>query len=259
MVVTASFARGAIRAAAERHSKAASKAYAEDRKPGGIKPPATMRRFPEWFRKCCARHEKHALLTVFGMVGRRKGRFTAHCPRFIETDKGWKVELYEIYLEASPGQLDAIGRRDLPTQISGHALERMFQRIGTINWATIRDCLAGATWFLNAVATPYLQSEWKQCAIPAERGILVGQIGEDIIHLRTFLPDSDLNSKWRSLYDDLLAFSSSNKESIDKAALASDDAAGTAFSDLLESGRHGWLKDAYMPVDDPLDDAWRCR
>lgn len=256
MVVTVSLARGAVRAAAETQSRASAEALARCDKVG-FEPPATLRRFAEWFRKQRTIHEKHALLIVFGMIGRRRGAFSAYFPHFEEIDTEWNLSIHRLHLEISPGKFDAMDQTELPAKISGHALERMFQRTNTIEWAVIRDCLAGATLFLNAVAAAYVDSGCKNCAIPAEKGMLVGQITDGILHLRTFLPDSQLNPKWQSLYDELLAFSASNRAAINSAALAPDDAAGRLFSELLKSGKRGWLFVPYVPGNDPMEDAWR--
>ena len=48
----------------------------------------------------------------------------------------------------------------------------------------IRDCLAGATLFLNAGIAAYTALGCKQCAIPAEKGLLLGQVIEDRLALR---------------------------------------------------------------------------
>lgn len=258
MVVTVSLARGAVRAAADRHSRTSAETQARIDKVG-LEPPATLRRFSEWFRKRKVIHEKDALLIAFGMVGRRKGRFSAYRPHFEEIDTDWKLRIHTLHVDFSPGQINAIEQNSLPVGISGHALERMFQRTNTIEWPVIRDCLAGATLFLNAVAGAYIKSGYKRCAIPAERGMLVGQILDGILFLRTFLPDSQLNPRWQSLYGDLLAFSTHNGDAINKAALVPDDVVGHSFGDLLKSGRHGWLERAYVPGDDPLEDAWRSK
>ena len=256
MVVTVSLARGAVRAAAEKQSRASAEVLARLDKVG-LEPPATLRRFTEWFRKRRALHEKHALLIVFGMIGRRTGAFSAYLPQFEEVDKAWNLGIHALHLEFAPDRIQAIDQAMMPARISGHALERMFQRANTIEWAIIRDCLAGATLFLSAVAAAYVDSGCKKCAIPAVKGMLVGQIADGIIHLRTFLPDSDLSPKWRSLYDELLVFSASNAEAINSAALAPDDVAGRLFGELLKSGRHGWLFQPYVPGHDLMEDAWR--
>ena len=258
MVVTESLARGAVRAAAERQSRASAAAIAQLDKVG-FEPPATLRRFAEWFRKRRAIHEKNALLIVFGMIGRRRGAFSAYLPQFEEIDKAWILGIHALHLEFSPGTILEVDQTELSAMISGHALERMFQRTNTIEWAIIRDCLAGATLFLNAVADAYIESGCHTCAIPAEKGMLVGQVADGIIHLRTFLPDSDLNPRRQSLYDELLAFSARNTEAINRVALAPDDEAGRLFGELLKSGKCGWLFQPYIPGHDPMEDAWRSK
>lgn len=256
MVVTSSLARGAVRAAAETQSRAVADALARLKK-GSLELPASLRRFARWFHKIHAMHENHALLIVFGMIGRRKGGFAAFLPQFEEIDNAWNLGISALHIEFSPGNLDAINQNELSVRISGHAIERMFQRANTIEWAVIRDCLAGATLFLSTVADAYVKTGCKRCAIPAEKGMLVGQIADEIIYLRTFLPDFQLSQKWQSLYEELLAFSANNAEAINAAVLVPDDEVVRLFGEILKSGRYGWLFQPYVPGYDLMEDAWR--
>lgn len=255
MVVTVSLARGAVRAAAERQSRLSATALAQLKKLG-YEAPATLRRYAEWFRKHQAAHEKHALLIVFGMIGRRTGAFSAYLPQFQEIDGAWNLGIHLLQFEFSPGNLQSVEMRRLPVRISGHALERMFQRTNTVEWPVIRDCLAGATLFLNAAMAAYRDSGCRRCAIPAEKGTLVGQVADGVMNLRTFLPDSNLSPKWQSLYDDLRTFAANNTEEINRAALAPDDHASRLLGEVLKLGKFRWLSLPYSPGHDPLEDAW---
>lgn len=258
MVVTASLARGVVRAAANDSSRAWENALAKLQK-HDFSPPATLRGFSKWFRTHNVIFEKYALLFVYGMVERRRGRHCVYLPDFEEIDGGWILTVSAVSLDCTPGWIGEAKKIELPGLISGHALERMFQRADTINWSIIRDCLAGATLFLNAVASAYLESGYKRCAIIAEKGLLVGQVSGGVLQLRTFLPSSNLNPKWQSLYDDLVDFSLRNKEEINNSALTQGKDAAHLFRTFLESRKHSWLQNAYVPGEDPLEEAWQSR
>lgn len=258
MVVTASLARGAVRAAAGKHSESATEAFSKLQKTG-LAVPETMRGFGAWFRKHKAMLEKDALLIVFGTTGRRRGGFCAYCPDFEELDSGWRLGIRNLHIQFSPGNIEGIDFDDLPVQISGHALERMFQRINTIQWPVIRECLAGATLFLSALAQSFVFEGTKQCAIPAERGMLVGQLEDGVLMLRTFLSDSELSQKWQVLYDDLRSFAERESKVLAAAALVPNEELGARFRCLLASRQCEWLKQPYVPGDDPYEEAWRLR
>jgi hypothetical protein len=258
MVVTASLARGAVRAAAVRHSEASEREFRR-LKEVGVRAPATLRGYREWFRNYSAMLQRDALLIVCGNIGRRKGALSAYKPSFQETDQGWNLGICELRIEFLPGQIELIDVRRLPVTISGHALERMFQRLNTIDWPVIRGCLASAALFVNAVASACLASGASQCAVPADEGLLVGQTGEDALALRTFLPASQLNPRWQSLYDGLRAFAADNSEAIRAAGLVPDEGLMRSFGEFLKRADLAWLRRPYVPGEDPLEDAWRSR
>jgi hypothetical protein len=258
MVITASFARGAVRAAVERHAEYFTR-FLDQLHREKLTPPSTLRRFPEWFRRRVAIHQRVAFLIVHGMVRRRSGVFVAFHPEFTKTDFGWNLGIYWLRFVVSPGMVDDIDRGRLPVEISGHALERMFQRTDAIEWRVIRECLAGATAFINAFASVYANSACRQCAVPAERGLLVGQIEDGTLRLRTFLPDAPLGYRWQALYDDLTRFVTANLDAINAAVLSPDDALKERFANVLRGGSHRWLTKPYVAEEDPMEDAWRSR
>jgi hypothetical protein len=258
MIVTQSLARGAVRAAAARHSEAAARAYSRLVK-SGVSAPVTLRRYGAWFRRHQGIFERDALLIALGWVSRRGGAFCAYSPAFEKSEKGWELGIRKLRIEFVPGDIVAIDEERMPVRVSGHALERMFQRINTIDWPVIRDCLAGATHFICAAGEAYASSDLRQCAIPADRGLLVGQVQDDELTLRTFLPDSQLNLKWQAIYEDLRRFRDENEKAMKQAALVPDPGLRARLRELIASGRHQWLRRAYVPGEDPLEDAWRLR
>ena len=104
-----------------------------------IRAPSTYRLFDEWFRKYRGIHEQAALLIVFGKIGRRRGAFAAFTPLFEEAGGGWDLKIRQISMKFSPGRVEQVSVESMPVTISGHALERMFQRTDSIQWPVVRD------------------------------------------------------------------------------------------------------------------------
>ena len=258
MVVTQSLAKGVVREVIRRQCETRGELIARIKKVR-IRPPSTKRRFAEWFRERVSIHEKEALLIAHGMVGRRTGAFAAYSLNFVESESDWRGRIAILYIEFSPQRIERIVSETLPVIISGHALERVFQRTESIDWKNVRDCIAGATLFANAVASAWLASGCKQCAVLAEKGMLVGHVEDDAIHLRTFLPETQLGARWEALYRDLKDFSEEHEEMINAAALGSNEDASLAFSHFLESGKHRWLFQSYVAGKDCEEVAWRAR
>jgi hypothetical protein len=256
MVVTQSLAKGAVREAMRRHIETGQDLFNRLRKTG-IEPPSTRRRYAEWFRNHAAVFEKDALLIAHSVPNRRKGAFAAYRLESLESDGDWRVKITVLRIEFSPGRMERLDTETLPVTISGHALERVFQRTDSIDWRVIRDYLAGAILFANAVGPAWLKSSSQQCAVLAEKGMLVGQVVDHALRLRTFLPETQLGVRWEALYRELNAFSAEHKQAINAAALGLRDEASIAFNQFLESGRHRWLFRPYIPGEDVEEDAWR--
>jgi len=258
VVVTQSLARGAVREAvraqSERHAALIMRLRAS-----GVRAPSTRRRFQQWFREREAIHEREALLIAYGMARRRVGAFAFYSPRFLEAAAGWNAEITRCHVEFSPGRIERCEWGALPAEISGHALERMFQRTDTIEWSVIRDCLADATLQILALAPAWIASGARQCAVLAERGMLVGQVADRKLALRTFLPGDGLAPRWASLHADLEAFAETNAQPIKQAALGAGEEAHAKILEFLADSKRRWLHHPYVPCEDPLEDAWSTR
>jgi hypothetical protein len=255
MVITQSLAKGALREVIRKQREMRQELISRIDKVG-LEPPSTKRRYAEWFRQRKAIHEKEALLIAHGMVGRRTGAFAAYSLGFVERDKDWGALISVIYIEFCSQSIVRCENDTLPVTISGHALERIFQRTDSINWSVVRDYLAGAVLFANATASAWLKSGCERCAVLAEKGMFVGQVA-DALYLRTFLPETQLAARWEALYRDLKTFSKENEQAIKTAALGSGDEASIAFEQFLKSGSHRWLFQPYIPGKDLEEDAWR--
>lgn len=258
MHITPSLAHGVLREAILSTSKRAETlANVLARKKG--RTPPTFRRFDEWFRVQRGIHEKAALLIVFGMVGRRRGAFSAFLPQFKESDGEWELDIKKLFIQFSPGCLEGFNFDRLQVTISGHALERMFQRTDSIHWAVIRDCLASATLFLNAAIPAYVAKGCKQCVIPAGKGLLVGHVTEGELRLRTFLPNSNLQPKWQSMSSSLGKAVSQQQDAFNAAVLISDEDATDGIKRLLDQPEFKILHTEYFPGVDRMEAAWRSK
>jgi hypothetical protein len=258
MVVTASLARGALRAAVERQSQTMG-VFLERMQQAGVRSPSTARRFGAWVKERQSLHERNALLILHGMVRRRSIGFAAFHPTFSERPGGWAMGILAFRIAVSPRRVESHHVQELPVEISGHALERIFQRTNEIQWNVVRDYLATATAFTNAVAGAYVASGCLQCAIPADRGLLVGQIEDRRLKLRTFLPEGDLGLRWQRLSDGLLDFEEAHRNSIHAAGITNDETVAPSFGQFLRQGHFSWLFRPYVPGEDPYQEAWRSR
>jgi hypothetical protein len=135
----------------------------------------------------------------------------------------------------------------------------MFQRTHEIQWKAIREYLASAVAFSVAVLPAYLESGCEQCAVPADRGLLVGQITDRTIRLRTFLPDTQLGLKWQALNDGLVRFAADHRDAMAAAGIQHDEELCLNFRKFLQGGRYSWLFKPYEPGTDSLEEAWRSK
>jgi hypothetical protein len=136
MVVTSSLARGLVRGTILRQSVRCNEVWARLRE-SGISAPASLRGFRQWFRTHDRMFQGRAVLIVFGFVGRRRGVFSVYMPAFCEDERGWVLMIDRLQVEFEPGRMVRIDCDRLPLTVCGHALERMFQRGETLEWADV--------------------------------------------------------------------------------------------------------------------------
>lgn len=258
MVVTPSLARGAVREAV-RVNGAKWEGMHRELQRTRIKAPPTFRRFGDWFRTYRRIHEQVSILIICGLIGRRRGALTAFNPLFIEVGQGWVLKIQRVSLEITPGRVERFDSELLPVTIDGHALERMFQRTDSIKWSVVRDCLATAIMFMNTAIHAYGEAGCKQCALPAEKGLLVGEVVEGELALNTYLSATTLQPKWDKLLSDINIFGINQKDLIHVSALTGNVDAGVALTTVLGAGKHKWLLDPYARGVDRMEEAWRSR
>ncbi len=258
MVVTSSLARGLVRETVSTQSRRCAQAW-EALRESRLRAPATFRGFRKWFAERERVFQTKAILIAHGTVGRRRGVFSVYMPAFRDDEEGWVLEIDRFSVEFEPGLIHSFTVGRLPLTVSGHALERMFQRGQTLSWSDVRNCLADAAIFSVVAVEAYLHAGYRQCAVPAERGLLVGQIDDRRLHLRTFLPSQDLNRRWQGLLEDFRGVLSTRTEAFKVAAAVGDDELVGVVGELLATPRHAWLREPYVPGQDPLERAWASR
>lgn len=258
MVITDSLARGLVREAVAVQSRRARRAW-EELNRARTPVPDSLRGFGKWFREQQRIFQSKAILIAYGTVGRRRGTFSSFMPAFVEAPRGWVLEIDRLTVAFTPGRLERLELERLPVTICGHALERIFQRVQTLRWTEVRDCLAGAVIFAAAAVEPYVSGGFRQCALPAERGLLVGQVERDRLSLNTFLPADDLNPKWAALLRDFRALLETQSQAFHVAAASASADPAHLVSECLQRERHRWLRMPYVPSADPMEDAWDAR
>jgi hypothetical protein len=144
----------------------------------------------------------------------------------------------------------------LPVVIFGHALERMFQRTGTLRWADVRLGLEEVALFCSIAARPYLDGPYRQCAVPTASGLLVGDVERARLVLKTFLSAATMSGERARLRAELLALREADPKPFDLAAVAACAESEAAVAEILARPSNRWLRERYVPRVDPDEAAW---
>jgi len=89
--------------------------------------------------------------------------------------------------------------------IDKHAIARSHQRLGESDWFAIQEELRPVARLSAAVLILSRALGFRQFAIPACRGLLVGDVAEDCLHAKTFIT-GPMNRRWSSVLDAWIAF-----------------------------------------------------
>ncbi len=223
--------------------------------------PKTLRGFAKRFKEHERINQNFALLIVNGRTGRRKAVWLFLYPAFDLDEDPFKLSFYSTHVEFEPGMLRGLQTIDYPVEISQHALERAFQRIGSFHWKDVRACLSDMSIYLPFLPQAYFRLGYKQCVFPANQGNFIGIVDTEKILLRTFLPHSDHEqSRPMRARDALVSAYHANKDMIEEALVASDpdavDAAIDVFQSVLQKQEFWWLRQPYVPGVDALKEAF---
>ncbi len=223
--------------------------------------PETLRGFAKGFKEHERINQKFALLIVNGRMGRRKAVWMFFHPVFDVDEDSFSLRFASVRIEFVPGKLRDVDFNDCPVEISQHALERAFQRIGSFHWTDVRACLSDMSIYLPFLPKAYFRLGYKQCVFPANQGNFVGIVDADEIYLRTFLPHGeDEKSRVMLVRDALATAYEANKVTIEEALVDTDPAAVegaiAVFQRALDKEEFWWLRLPYVPSVDPLKAAF---
>jgi hypothetical protein len=163
-----------------------------------------------------------------------------------------------IYLECSsllPPPMVLV----LPVEVTAHALQRAFQRIGTMDSAVLRVNLLRAFLTFPLVRPIIEEGQWRQFGLVIEEGIFVGSYDDSTYRIRTFLPATDNGrpSAWREIH----ALLWQNFSEWNRSDIKGGPAPSIQFDELFASlaDHYPFLLEAHEPKNDPLDEAWAAR
>ena len=149
--------------------------------------PETLRGFAKGFKAHERINQRFALLIVNGRTGRRTAVWMLFYPVFEVDEDSFSLRFSSTRAEFMPGTLRDFDQSGYPVEISQHALERAFQRIGSFHWTDVRACLSDMSVYLPFLPDAYFRLGYKQCVFPANQGNFVGIVDSEEICLRTFL------------------------------------------------------------------------
>jgi hypothetical protein len=258
MVVTSSLARGLLRDAIARQSVCSRQMWERLNK-AGLHAPPSLRRFREWFAVHAQTFQSSAILNVYGMVRRRRGAFTTYVPTFHEDDRGWVLKVDCLSIQCEPGRILGVACASLPLTVCGHALERMFQRGETLAWGDVRSGLADALVFFGPAYCAYTEGGYLEGPLPVSNGLLVGQVADGVLELKTFLQEETLRPRHADLLADFRGLLAANVEAFHLAAACGDPGAVGLVSACIAAKQHRWLRQPHQPGVDRVSEAWVSR
>lgn len=165
------------------------------------------------------------------------------------TAETWRLAFVFEHLDVAPCRVVESGQILLPCLVTGHALERMFGRMNTLDWTKVRDELAPAPVVAMALQEVALGLGLAQLAVPTRNGVLLGALEADALVLTTFVDGGRLYPLLRELRNTLVAafpptlFEARGVLQVASEALPSPERLAT----ILEHPNFGWLHEPYEP------------
>jgi hypothetical protein len=142
-----------------------------------------------------------------------------------------------------------------------HAIARGHQRLHDADWLAVQSELREAALQAALVQLLSMALGLKQFAIPALHGLLIGDVGENCLHGKTFIVPP-YSRRWGAVLDAWLRFqqhlSREGNDAIEAIALDHETPAFRATADALgdEFERFAFLGEAYVRGNDREGDLW---
>ena len=118
------------------------------------------------------------------------------------------LELRLIDIALRPGRIPEARIAEIPVRITGHALERIFQRTRSTDWRAVIAELEPVAVMTGWLYRPLIELDCAQAAVQTRSGLLLGTIGGDgRIVFKTFLrADEDDQPRYAELRRALWGF-----------------------------------------------------
>jgi hypothetical protein len=186
MIISEGHARALLHGLVREHS---ARARATARSVG-----AALRRLPAkrtrlaGFVECLRRQLAEDALVVQALCDKRRGELHAVLADCAVSPAGWHVDLQLLELALRPGRLPALRIGDIGVRITGHALERVFQRTRSTDWRRVIAELEPAAIMMGWLQQPLSGLGYAQAAVQTRSGLLLGEVsGDRRIVFKTFL------------------------------------------------------------------------
>jgi hypothetical protein len=145
--------------------------------------------------------------------------------------------------------------------IDKHAIARSHQRLDNADWEMVQQELRSVALLAAALEILCKSLGYKQFAIPALHGLLVGDVTQDSLHAKTFVT-RPLSRRWNSVLDAWLRFEQRSSyawtHAMEEAALGHiTDALIPPLAALAEElSAFGFLRQQYVRGRDTLGELW---
>ena len=147
-------------------------------------------------------------LLVIARHDKRRAVLHAVTTEVAESGSGWVLELRLIDIALRPGRIPEARIAHIPVRITGHALERIFQRTRSNDWRAVIAELEPVAVMTGWLYPPLIELGCAQAAVQTRSGLLLGSIGGDgRIVFKTFLrADEDDQPRYAELRRALWGF-----------------------------------------------------
>ena len=127
-------------------------------------------------------------LLVCARCDKRRAALHAILAQFAESPAGWWMKLQVLDISLRSGRVPELRLGTMPVRITGHALERVFQRTRTTDWRAVIAELEPAAVMMGWLYPSLRSMGFVQAAVQTRSGLLLGDVGPDgVVVFKTFL------------------------------------------------------------------------